>query len=61
LGAQHRGEATLREHRAHDLGKGRKDRVLQLRQYEPDESGPLPTQLRGPFIAQDVEGSEWPR
>jgi hypothetical protein len=43
LGAQHRRKAPLREHRAHDLGKCREDWVLQLRQHQPYEPGPLPT------------------
>lgn len=42
LGAEDRGESLLREGAADDLGESREDRVLELRQYEADQPGPLP-------------------
>ena len=40
--AEDRREPALRERSAHDLGKGREDRVLELRQHEADEPRALP-------------------
>ena len=56
--AQHRGEALLGEGAADDVGDGREDRVLQFRQHEADEPGPLAAQLRRTFVAEHVEGRE---
>ena len=38
-----------------DLGEGREDRVLELRQDEADEAGALAAELRRPLVAEDVE------
>ena len=55
LGAQDGREALLGECAADDLGEGREDRVLELRQDEPDEPGALAAQLGRPLVAEDVE------
>ena len=58
LGAQDRREALLGEGAADDLGEGREDRVLELRQDEADEPGAFAAQLGRPFVAEDVERGE---
>ena len=55
LRAQDRREALLGKCTADDLREGREDRVLELRQDEPDEPGALAAQLRRPLVAKHVE------
>ena len=57
-GAQDRVEPPLRERPADDLRECREDRVLQLRQHEPDHARASHAQVRRPFVADDVERRE---
>ncbi len=41
-----------------DLGEGRENRVLQLGQDEPDQTGPVSPELGRPLVAEHVEGGE---
>ncbi len=54
-GAQHGGEAALREAAADDLGKCGKDRVLQLGKDQPHEARAVTAQQRRPLVTEDVE------
>lgn len=58
LGAQDGGEALLGERTADHVRERGKDRVLQLRQDEPDQARALAAQLGRPLVAQDVQGRE---
>ena len=58
LGAEDRREALLGEGATDDLGERRKDRVLELREDQPDEPGALAAQLGRSFVAEDVEGRQ---
>ena len=53
--AEDRRETALGERVGHDLGECRKDRVLQLREHEPDESRTCPAQPGRTLVAEDVE------
>jgi len=54
-GAQHGGEAPLRQRSADDLGQRREDRVLQFGQHQADQPGPFAAQLGRALIAEHVE------
>ena len=49
---------ALRKRAADDLGQRREYRVLQFREHQADQPGPLAAQLRGPLVAEHVEGGQ---
>ena len=58
LRAKDRCETALRQSPPDHFRERGEDRVLQLRQDETDEPGPLAPQLRGAFVAQYIQGCE---
>ena len=54
-GAEHRGEAALRQCAADHLGQRREDRVLQFGQHQADQPGPLAAQLGRALVAENVQ------